>query len=74
MNGFVIFDRHEAADDFFRAANSLGARVSGKLERSARDPIVLFNNVLEKDVAQMRSLAAQHGGRVQEARRYAGLG
>jgi hypothetical protein len=73
MNGFVIFEREDSADRFFRDDEIRQIGAHGRLVRSSREPLLIFKQLTEKELCQVRSLAQSLGGHVKSSMKYSPL-
>lgn len=73
MNGFVRFDRDEALRTFLDAPEVAELDSSDRLERSRREPLVIFKDLSPEEVETVRRATTRSGGRVVEATRYSPL-
>ena len=74
MNGFVVFERDDAADQFLRSVDAIAEHFRSHLVRSSTEPLFTFRNVTAQDVKRIRELAREVGGHVRESMKYATLG
>lgn len=70
MNGFIIFDRADAAADFLREPEIASLRPRGRFVQSSRDPLIIFRGLSSQELSTIHEVAKRLGGRVKGSTSY----